>query len=207
MIYEAQSFIFIHRGKSGGNSLSKRLLLFCKYERIIAHNEFQDGLHYFDIKNIKYKTRKHASLTELESVLPARMFESMYKFTTIRNPYDRMVSVYWSPNRVHKKNITSFDEALFIKYINDQRTLRDFICLENKDKLEEHTDYIIKFEEMNKSISELSEKLGIENNCMPHVNKSNRKHYSEYKTPRLKALIDSKFGEEIEYFNYKFEKI
>jgi len=206
MISEAHSFLFIHRGKSGGNSLSKKLLPFCKNERIIAHNDFQDGIRYFDVKNIKYKTRKHASLEEVKSVVPNRLFNSLLKFTTIRNPYDRLVSAYWSPNRVNKRNIKTFEASLFIKIINKQRTFRDFTCLKSSDKLDEHMDFIIKFEDMGGSISKLSKILGLNIPNIPHINKSNRKHYSHYITPKLKLLIDEKFAEEIDFFNYKFEK-
>lgn len=204
MISEEKEFLFIHRGKSGGNSLTKLLLPYCKDERIIAKKDFQDGIKLFDVINMKYNIRKHASIKEVKDTLPEHLFNRLFKFSIIRNPYDRLISAYWSPNRVRTHNITSFDENEFIEVINSQRTFREFVCINDGDTFYTHLDYIIKFENYKNSVKKLFKNINIPFKVMYHINKSKREHYSNYITPKIKQLIDQKFEEEINFFNYTF---
>lgn len=205
MISDTEGFIFVHRGKSGGNSITKSLLPYCEDERIIGHNSFQDGINYFDVINQKYSVRKHASIAEIHQRISNRMFGSFYKFSIIRNPYERLISVYFSPNRVYNKNVESFDATEFEKVIKSQRTFREFVCIDPKENLLAHMDTVLRFENLNEDFSILCSTLRLKVKTLAHLNKSKRKaDYREYYNDKLIDLVESKFREEIDFFNYKF---
>ena len=67
-----------------------------KIERVVLHR-YQDGVERFEVRNAKYSTIKHSTIPKRtwqiteESLYPAELFSSLYKFTVIRNTYYRVM--------------------------------------------------------------------------------------------------------------------
>lgn len=132
-----------------------------------------------------------------------------FKFTFIRNPWDRSVSCY--KEKVLEKNM--FPEC----WDKDFEFFLNYISEENLDKCDEHIirqvslfpkqdlDYIAKFENIQADYKFIfNEKLGIKSELI-HKNKSlNRKHYSEFYNNRTRKIIQELYKEDIEIGHYKF---
>ena len=125
MLSIKHAFLFIHRGKTGGNSISEVLLPYSDDVKAVD-GSYQDGVDRFDVENPTYKTKKHFTLRQYYDVLPNEIFNILFKFSTLRNPFDRLVSAYFSPHRVTKGIITGFDRETFRKLISNQKTMREF---------------------------------------------------------------------------------
>lgn len=125
MIAIRHAFLFIHRGKSGGNSISEILLSYSEDSKSVTGS--QDGTERFDVRHAGCGTRKHSRLADYKRALPAELFDRLYKFSVIRNPYERLVSAYFPPHRVADGRIEGFDRDAFRQLIISQATLRDFI--------------------------------------------------------------------------------
>jgi len=136
-------------------------------------------------------------------------FKAYFKFGFVRNPWDRVVSLYIRKGRKVATDL-SFEE--FVEWIN----LSSDTCIHptpHKNQLDWFTDpdrnvivdFIGKFEKLEEDWKFICSKLGI-NVALPHSNKneSSRKHYTEYYTDKTKRIIGEKFKVDIEYFGYKF---
>jgi len=206
MISIEKKFVFIHRGKSGGNSLTKLLLPYCEEDRIITTNEYQDGINYFDVKNLSYGTRKHSGLLEYKEAFlkKGERIDDFYKFSIVRNPFERLISAYFSPVRVAKKQITSFVKKDFLRLVSQQRTLRDFICTQKDGDLLSEINDIIIFENFQNDVDKIFDRLNMQVRTLPYKNKSNRQDYRSYYDDEIIEAVTVRFQEEISYFNYSF---
>jgi hypothetical protein len=159
-----------------------------------------------------YKTHK----------LKPEEFETYFKFTFVRNPYDRCVSEFFWANGGHKKrdlepkkdfSSTAFSSFL-IKYLKDGRATTNsyyshsmsqshFILDENGNSL---VDFIGKYENLKEDLIKILDilKLNKSINELPHIYKSLIEYdKSEYLTPKNKELIYNKFQKDFEIFGYE----
>lgn len=204
MISLEAGFLFIHRGKSAGNSITELLLPHARdnVKRLLPH-KVQDSIERFDIANETIEARKHASLREYRDAIGPEKLGPLYKFSNLRNPFDRLVSVYFHPPRIDRRG-RDFIEADFIKIINKQRTFRDFVCLDPSDALDTHLDRIIRFEHLEEDLNGVMSDLGLPRAELPHRNRSEHDHYRSYYSPASRALVEERFAEELAFGSYSF---
>jgi len=216
MISIQKKFLFIHVPKTGGNSIQNVLKNYSEDE-IVIKGENQDGVERFEVKNSQYKTTKHSTISSYKSLLDTDMYRSLFKFATIRNPWDMMISYYFSPHR----GITEWHRNEFLTLLNSVPTLRHYICEQSflekalaklgrqrprgNKSLDFDIDYLIRFEHLNDDFNVVCEKLDIPHSLLPERNSSARTHYSKYYDDELKEIIRNKFAEEIEFGNYSFD--
>ncbi len=139
-------------------------------------------------------------------------WEEYFKFGFVRNPWDRVVSLYLRKEGIQMAGKMNFDE--FVHWIQNSsdtsihpskhKNQLDWF-LDTNGKLA--VDYIGKFETLDEDWRVISKKLGIEQ-PLPHANKNpkKKKHYTEYYNHELRDIIADKFRIDIEYFDYKFGK-
>ena len=202
MISFQKRFLFVHIPKTAGNSIQSILRHYSEDE-IVALRAEQDGIERFGIRNPNYKIKKHSTLAEYRAALGEARFRDLYKFTCVRNPWDRMVSYYFRPTQ----NVEAWDRREFKKLILKVLSVTDYLRL---DKGESdpfgNVDYIIRFENLADDFRTLSAKLGIPDAPLPQYNRSNREHYSKYYDTDLRELIRKRFAPEIDRFGYAFEE-
>lgn len=217
MISIQKRFLFIHIPKTGGNSIQSILQKYSEDEltQLATH---QDGIERFGIQNEKYKYNKHSTLTEYKKILEPNLYKSLFKFTVVRNPWDRMISYYFSPHFGRKDFIRKdFMELLkktsTLSYYANELNFPQKICykfgydLRPEKTLGSDIDFFIKFENLDSDFKKLCHSLDIDYVPLPSYNKSSRKKYAEYYDPELKNLVLNKFRKEINFFNYSFEDI
>lgn len=115
MVSTSNNFIFVHIPKTGGNSIQNILKNYSE-DIIIKDFNHQDGVERFGLRNNNFNYKKHSTLLDYKKILGKNLFEQMFKFTLVRNPWDRMISYYFSPHFGREQfNIYQFE--LFIKQI------------------------------------------------------------------------------------------
>lgn len=200
---------FIHIPKTGGSSFQQWV-----YDNISNH----------DIKE------KHATINQAQNIWN----DLGFTFSFVRNPYSRLVSMFhFIGQRAEERNVrrskgqkvkkgTTFENDSKIIELHSKgfdywidayyKNTNEFMDTPNGNWSRRNTqaswlqgpvDLIIKIEEINEYFPIIQEKL----NCnipLPHVNKSNHKHYSEYFTKTTKKYVEKIFKEDLDKFGYEF---
>ena len=141
------------------------------------------------------------------------IWDSSFKFTFVRNPFSRSISS-WKFGGWGTRWDCNF--KTYVKKVND-------INLETPDRwtqLTWHTcaqyphivdtegnllvDFIGRFENLQEDFNTVCDKIGMPRQQLPHTNKTNHKHYTEYYDDETRQIIEEKYAKDIEYFGYKF---
>lgn len=169
----------------------------------------------FDAKYPLGNTRhdgKHWDIEQYKEAYPVK-FKSYFKFSFVRNPWSRVVSLYQRNEGQQWKNKISFME--FVNWIelatdtcalksvkrDPKKNMLDFFKIDNKVEM----DFIGKLENIQEDFDTVCDKIGLPRKQLGHANSSEHKHYTKYYNNKTKKMIGEKFAEDIEYFGYEFE--
>ena len=204
--------IFVEIPKTGSTSV-----------RAILGKAWKPHLNLWQIKNqmetywTRYGGRKNRILAALyllrsekrRKAIGGKQFETYFKFGFVRNPWDRVVSLYERTEALQLKDKMAFDEFVdWIQYSSatcvhssPHRYQLDWFVDPNGNML---ADFIGKFERLEEDWAFVAKKLGLNEN-LPHQRPNPRaRHYTEYYTPRTRDVIANKFKVDIERFGYEF---
>ncbi len=202
MISLQKHFLFVHIPKTAGNSIQTALRDYSE-DQLVALRKEQDGIERFGLRNPNYNIKKHSTLAEYRDALGNEQFRNLYKFTCVRNPWDRMVSYYFTPTQSPE----TWDRKKFRKMISKIISVADYLRLdEDEEDPFTNVDYIIRFENLAEDFRTVCGKVGISAATLPRYNRSNREHYSKYYDDELRELVRTQFAAEIERFGYTFEE-
>jgi len=185
------------------------------------HKDIKQLIHSFQDFNVTYfRVPKVASTSLLISfrkkheVKEVKEYDSSdFKFTFVRNPFDRLASCY--RHVIQKgalKNIQDdpklHREMSFEKFID----VISEIELENMDIhfrpqytfIPEKPDYVGKFENIQEDFKHICEKIGI-NVELLHENKTNKTIFRDYYTPKIIEKVLKLYEKDFELFNYSKE--
>jgi len=184
-----RSFIFVHINKTAGTSIGKAIGLAVKH---------------------------HLTAKEIIARIGREEWDKAYKFTIVRNPWDKVVSHYEYRRKKNKTQIAtrniSFTEWVTMTYGED----RDSFYYDNpksfqaqvewlKDDLGEISiDYIGRFESINQDFNHVKHIIGIDTG-LPHLNASNRASFQSYYNDGTREIVAQWFREDIEAFDYRFD--
>lgn len=201
MISSSKQFIFIHIPKTGGNTIQNILKPYCD-DIFITPNPHQDGYERFELRHPKIKTKKHSSLNDYYNFLGADDYFKHRLFTSIRNPYDRLLSFYFSPHRGR----VEWDEKAFIEFIKITPSATSYIQMEINNDSNcidlSHLDFVIRFENFNEDVKKVLQILDIKNNDIPWVNKSFYNKSRSLLTKKCMQAIEKYHTIDFNTFNY-----
>ena len=189
MINHEHKFVFIHIPKTGGSSIE---------------SIFMDGLgetHDYPGKH---------------SILKKKSKDGFFTFAFVRNPYDKILSHYTFFAKKTKMGLADYYDGGsfpgFVHYYcaqqrqgwkrNDFLPQFDYLTLTGKTC---DVDYVGRFENMQNDFNEICDRIGIKRQELPHKNKTNHKHYTEYYDDETREIVSEKYAKDIEYFGYGFD--
>jgi len=191
MVSDKHKCIFIHIIKTGGTSI----------EQYIGGN-IPPGKHKFAKRYKEY--------------LGDKKWDKYFKFTFVRNPWDKMISQYFYIQRCKEENynltfrefILSFESCPESEYIESNGIAVKYNPIQLPWILDDNgnclVDYIGRFENLQEDFNVVCNKIGIPQQQLPHVNKTKHKHYTEYYDDETREIVAVKFAKDIELFGYKF---
>jgi hypothetical protein len=195
-----KNFLFIHVPKTAGNSIQNAIKNWSE-DDITADAPHQDGIERYNVVNARYGTVKHSTLATYQRQLEQPLFDKLYKFSTVRNPWERAISQFFSPHR----NMTEWNREAFLDFLPRVKPLRHFVCLhEGNGSLDVSIDRFIRFESIEQDFAAVCSDLQIDNMGLEVRNRSQRAPYAEYYDQELINLVGARFREEIDWFGYRF---
>src|SRR5947208_14799794 len=156
MISLHKRFLFVYIPKTAGNSIQSALRDYSEDELVPLRKE-QDGIERFALRNPKYKIKKHSTLAEYRAALGEARFGDLYKFTCVRNPWDRMVSYYFGTTQL----VETWDRKEFRKLILTALSVADYLRLDEGKGPFGNIDYVMRFENLADDFRSVCAALGI----------------------------------------------
>lgn len=208
-----KEFIFIHIPKTAGTSFEEYFFKQGYLEkssaslwgRISDADWIRD--YHFDIKHTSYL--HHLTWFQIKEIIGEEKWERFFKFSIIRNPWDRMVSLYFhhiknydNPFSVcYKKEYEkSFPDFLF-KRKHFPKPYSFFLCDQNGTLM---ADYLIRFENLKECSEVLVRRLNLIDFQLGHEMKSGHENYKKYYTAEARDLVAGKYQQDIVNFNFEF---
>ncbi len=142
-----------------------------------------------------------------------QVFDTFFKFSGVRNPWARAVSLFFRREGVQLRDRISFEDFcerhLYASDTCRQPTLHknqlDWLCDENGRCV---MDYVYKVENFASAIKEIEERtegrLRLVNSVKNRNPCSQSRHYRELHSDRTRKIIAARFQKDIDYFQYTF---
>lgn len=195
MICHDHKCIFIHIPRTAGTSI----------ERSIRS----------DWTWTNFKKEKHI-LASTAKLLYKDYWNDYFKFSFVRNPWDRMLSMskyadfYGCEVENDKINIDQYMQ----KYPRVEIDPRSKSVIENVEPiknavylniLNEELDFIGRFENLQEDYSKVCSIINCKNE-IKHIEPNHKKfkHYTEYYDEETREIVAEKYAKDIKYFGYKF---
>jgi hypothetical protein len=206
LISYRKRFLFVHIFKTAGTSITNCL---APYSYRPGSSRPANWLAFLttDWKKIhRTPIKKHATALEIQASLDPEIFDSFYKFSFVRNPWDWQVSLYHyildhPENRGHAatKAMGSFRNFVLSREKSDF-TQTGCLVDEARKLL---VDFVGRFENLEVDFQTICNRVGI-NATLPHINKSDRLGYRDYYDEETRDLTARLYAEDIARFGYTF---
>lgn len=198
--------------KVAGQSIRKALLKHCKAK---GKNPEELGLYLNTTPKKTYAEcrKEYRSQQALYLQKNFANWTDKFKFTFVRNPFDRAVSSWkyggsfydWNcsfeefAQRIDKKNLRTPTEWTDLTWHTYEQAAH---LTDNDGKV--LVDYVGRFESIEKDFEYVCTTLGFGKLHLPHVNKTKRTNYLDYYNSETKSIIAKKFERDLDVFKYTF---
>lgn len=202
-VFNEHQATFLHIGKTGGVSVEKALGLPARDYRKFCQE------YLFGIKN--GVMIQHARIRFLEQFMTEEQ-KGFFKFTIIRNPWDRMVSAFYYLLPAHLRRFQNFEtwlEDKFERVVEGRWTegshfVPQIEYTHNDGK--QVVDQILRTETLADDFSRMCNDQGIQAGELKKLNVSRlRDKKLEDYTPRTRDMVSEMYSTEIEFFGFKYE--
>jgi len=209
--YEKQ-FLFIHVGKTAGTSLARALEPHAHRPERDTPARYLDrlGVHVNYLGPHRWRRfRLHATAAKVRRHLPRDVWDGLFKFAFVRNPYERLVSQYRHVLRqpAHHRHETvrrlgSF--GAFVAWESRRRkgTQASFLLDRRGRYL---LDFVGRFETISEDFEHVRERVGLEAS-LPGGNERNAADFADaYADDATRRLADGLVGEDARLLGYGFD--
>lgn len=226
IISHRHEFIFIKTKKTAGTSAELALRQICDPEDVITPVREEDEKLNQGVgpQNWHVSGRRELVWPWLEKIVPRQpshenfsahipagnarrligddIWNSYFKFTIERNPWDRQVSHYYYHTRPETGRKMTFDEFMRTKraYVNNH----EIYTIDGQMA----ADFVIRFENLASDFAKVLERFGIDRRIeLPRAKDGIRKtkaHYREFYTRKTMDMVAEWYRPEIEMFGYEF---
>ena len=203
------NFLFIHIPKTAGNSIQSILSNYSEDE-IVASQVYHDKKERFEISGIHPSLKKHSRIRDYRALLDRKLYDRLFKFSIIRNPWERLISLYFTPS----SNRNDWSRESFLRLVKRTDPVDQYITLDNTlwcralgklAYIDRDLDYLIRYENLENDFREVCVRAGLPEMSIPSFDKSKRAHFSEYYDDALVDIIYKKYRREIDWAGYTFE--
>lgn len=215
IVSHKHKFIFLKTNKTAGTSIEIALSAICGPDDIITPISDEDEATRQSMCSIgpqnyqavgKKDLYNHASAKEVKAFVGDDIWQDYFKFCIERNPWDRVVSLYFwreSARKGEKRGISDFIAEEGALSILRKRGM-ELYSIDGEIAV----DKVCRFEELESDLSSVLNKLGVTSKLnLPRAkskSRSDRRSYREILSPQDKDAIHALFEKEIKLLNYEW---
>lgn len=183
-----------------------------KYSFVYIHEE--KSLMYFDVPKCASTSIRKAFFNRDNSYSmrdPEKELSEYFKFSFVRNPWDRMVSNWkmftTQPFRIKQlESMTADNLDRFEDFVHFATHTKNHHWQPQSLFLPEELDFVGKVERFEDDFNLLLNKIGEPPVKQRHDNKTVRKNYQEYYTPSLVDIVGELYEDDVKTFGYSFDE-
>jgi hypothetical protein len=209
--YDRQ-FLFIHIQKTAGTSITNSLTAYANQPETMWENRLLARLG-INVNTVgpwhRRRFRGHCSAADVQRHLPKPVFDQLFKFTFVRNPWDLLVSLYnfipTRPKHRYQKRVAAMSFPEFVdEWTTHIETLQaPRICDRHGKGL---LDFVGYYETLSQDFATVCERIGVAP-PLPWDNRSKHADYREYYSDDLRQMVADRLAEDIRFFGYEFSGI
>jgi len=215
LICHRHKFLFVHIAKTAGTSVRTTLNRLRWRDPYFIPQFICSRISGLTGHRIACKIPRHAKVIAAYEMLPREVFDGLFKFVFVRNPWDLQVSSYHHLKRERPHLVGDRDFESFLRYKLDPARPYQFhldisIALQSDYVVDLHgkvlVDYIGRFETLNEDFITICERIGVKPPPLEHKRQAkDRSSYQKYYTPETAELVAQHFAADIAMFGYTFE--
>lgn len=218
LISHSHNFLFVHIAKTGGTSVRAAL------RRYRWSGRYAPAVFLASILSqvtrprhrLGVKIPRHAKAIAAKEMLPAEVYEALFKFVFVRNPWDLQVSSWHHIGREKPEvlgEVHTFEEFLRLKF--DPERPYDYMLDISRELQSDYivdlhgntiVDYIGRYERLQEDFDAVCERIGIARVRLPHERRAlDRDDYRRYYDDTTAALVAEHYAPDIERLGYTFD--
>lgn len=233
IISHTHKFIFIKSFKTAGTSIESTISNYCSGNDIVTpindyrHNRNEKGEFIHKAMNAEefielgLDNLQHVEALVIKKMVTPEVWDSYFKFSISRNPWDMAVSYFhWEkrqdPAIQPRKRFYHYIGFPFSEIAQIRALFSDFIHNSNWPNNDNFytidnelcVDYVIRYENLSADFNSVCKKLGLPVDTLPRLKggiRKNKYHYSDYYDEETKAIVAEHHKNDIRLFGYKFE--
>lgn len=211
------NFLFVHIAKTAGTSVRASLRRLQRRDPLYVLQFLCSRISHATGHRLACKLPRHARVIAAKEMLPVEFFDGLFKFSFVRNPWDRYVSAFhhikrerahflaggaetfegfldraFDPHRPFNYHFDMFS-AVQRDYLID---LQGNICV----------DFIGRFENLEADYLEIFRRIGAKPPSLGHKRQeTKRKDFREYYTDHTAELVARRHAADLKEFGYTFD--
>jgi len=210
------NFLFVHIAKTGGTSVRSALRRLQWRDPLFWLQWGCGRIDHATGHRIAAKLPRHAPVVAAQHMLPEPIFNNLFKFAFVRNPWDLQVSSWHHLRRERPrlvKGVDTFDE--FIRYkLDPERAAQfhfDVSIRSQREYLVDLHDHIIvnfvgRYEHLASDYQAIDQRMGVTLPPLPEKRRArDRADYRQYYSDSLAEQVGNAFASDIEAFGYSFD--
>ena len=210
-------FLFVHIAKTGGTSVRAALEPLRWRDPWYYAQFLCSKLSHLSGHRIGTKFPRHARIIAAKEMLPEELFEGLFKFAFVRNPWDLQVSSFHHIRRERPHLLAGIEDfETFLRWKLDPERPYQFhidtsIQLQVEYLVDLNgrilTDFAGKYEHLHEDFETACGRIGIKTPALPHRRQATdrKKDYRSYYTDATGELVAHHFRRDIEAFGYTFD--
>ena len=217
LISHKYKFLFVHIAKTGGTSVRATLERYRWRDPLYLPQFVCSRISHLTGHRIGAKIPRHAKVICAYEMLPREVFDGLFKFAFVRNPWDLQVSSFHHIRRERPHLLAGHDEfESFLRYKLDPARPYQFhidtsIELQSDYLIDLHgrvlVDFIGRYENLADDFQQVCRRIGVPAPQLAHRRQAkDRAGYQSYYTDATRALVAERFAPDIEMFGYCFDE-
>jgi hypothetical protein len=217
-----KQFIYTKTVKTAGTSVEIFLEPYClaadSYVQIGPRDESITGYGVVGFRGANrpadVRWYNHMPAAQIREYLGEEVWNEFFKFCVIRNPYDKLRSMYlFELDRANSGYGGSQDFSELRRNFIDWIRRRRFLVDRNKYVIDGSVclDYYIRFESLTEGLKEVCQKLAIDRDVaelgrFKSGDRRTDRHFSEFYDEETRKIVAEAFALELDHFGYRFEE-